>query len=103
MSGPPLGRPPANVSKEQKRQANESERIRNSIEGKFGQGKRRFSLNRIMAKLSHTSETAIAITFLIMNLSTWLWRLFLDFLCQCMSRTPFLCKYDYSDLSLKQF
>ena len=58
MSGPPLGRPPANVSKEQKRQANESERIRNSIEGKFGQGKRRFSLNRIIAKLSHTSETA---------------------------------------------
>ena len=71
MSGPPLGRPPANVSKEQKRQANKSERIRNSIEGKFGQGKRRFSLNRIMAKLSHTSETAIVITFLGMNLSTW--------------------------------
>ena len=89
MIGPPLGRPPANVSKEQKRQANESERIRNSIEGKFGQGKKRFSLNRIMAKLSHTSETAIAITFLGMNLSTWLWRLFFYFLCQCMSSTPF--------------
>ncbi|CDN10764.1 hypothetical protein RintRC_2144 [Richelia intracellularis] len=71
MSGPPLGRPPANVSKEQKRQANESERIRNSIEGKFGQAKRRFTLNRIMAKLSHSCETAIAITFLGINLSTW--------------------------------
>ncbi|CDN09962.1 putative transposase [Richelia intracellularis] len=71
MSRPPLGTPPANVSKEQKRQANESERIRYSIEGKFGQGKRIFSLNRIMAKLSHTSETAIVITFLGMNLSTW--------------------------------
>ena len=71
MTVPPLGRPPANVSKEQKRQANESERIRNSIEGKFGQGKRRFSLNRIMAKLSHSCETAIAITFLGINLSTW--------------------------------
>ena len=32
-----------------------------------------------MAKLSHTSETAIAITFLVMNLSTWLWRLFFLF------------------------
>ena len=64
MIGPPLGRPPANVSKEQKRQANESERIRNSIEGKFGQGKRTFTLNRIMPQLSHTSETAIAITAL---------------------------------------
>ena len=95
MSGPPLGRPPANVSKEQKRQANESERIRNSIEGNFGQGKIRFSFNRIMAKLSHTCETAIAITFLGMNLSTWLWRLFFYFLCQCMSSTPFLCKCNY--------
>jgi IS5 family transposase len=36
MSGPPLGRPPANVSKETKKQAWEDERIRNSIEGKFG-------------------------------------------------------------------
>ena len=89
MSGPPLGRPPANVSKEQKRQANESERIRNSIEGNFGQGKITFSLNRIMPKFSYTPETAIAITFLVMNLSTWLWRLFFYFLCQCMSSTPF--------------
>ena len=102
MSGPPLGRPPANVSKEQKRQANESERIRNSIEGKFGQGKRRFSLNRIMAKLSHTSETAIAINFLGINPSTWLWQLFLHFLCQCMSSTPFLCNYGNSNLCIKE-
>ena len=36
MSGPPLGRPPANVSKKTKKQAWEDERIRNSIEGKFG-------------------------------------------------------------------
>jgi len=36
ISGPPLGRPAANVSKETKKQAWEDERIRNSIEGKFG-------------------------------------------------------------------
>jgi hypothetical protein len=36
ISGPPLGRPPANVSKETKKQAWEDERVRNSIEGKFG-------------------------------------------------------------------
>jgi transposase len=47
ISGPPLGRPPANVSKSKKRQALEDERIRNAIEGKFGQGKRRFGLNRV--------------------------------------------------------
>ena len=81
ISGPPLGRPPVNVSKETKKQALDDEKIRNSIEGKFGQGKRVFSLNRIMTKLAHTSETAIAITFLVMNLSVILreifWSIFL--------------------------
>jgi IS5 family transposase len=36
ISGPPLGRRPANVSKERKKQAAYDERIRNAIEGKFG-------------------------------------------------------------------
>jgi IS5 family transposase len=35
-----------------------------------------------MAKLDNTSETAIAITFLVMNISTWLRRVFCVFLCQ---------------------
>jgi hypothetical protein len=81
ISGPPLGRPPKNVSKETKKQAIDDERIRNSIEGKFGQGKRRFSLGRVMAKLPHTSLTSIALTFLVMNLSTLLSRLLSGFLC----------------------
>lgn len=79
ISGPPLGRPPLNISKGTKKQALEDEKIRNYIEGKFGQGKRRFSLNRIMAKLAHTSETAIAITFLVMNLSVILRQIFWSF------------------------
>jgi len=82
LSGPPLGRPRANVSKLKKKQALEDERIRNAIEGKFGQGKRRFGLNRVMAKLDNTSGTVIAITFLVMN------RCFLvvpGFLCIFMS------------------
>ncbi|PID40370.1 MAG: hypothetical protein CR984_03535, partial [Proteobacteria bacterium] len=33
------------------------------------QGKRRYSLNRIMTKLSGTSETAIMLSFLVMNLN----------------------------------
>ena len=90
ISGPPLGRPPLEVSKEKKKPAKDDERIRNSIEGKFGQGKRRFSLGRVMAKLSHTSQTAIAITFLAMNLSTHLSRLFYTFLCQFFKTSPFL-------------
>jgi hypothetical protein len=68
-------------SEEDKKQALEDERIRNAIEGKFGQAKRRFSLNRVMAKLPSTSETAIAITFLVINLSTLLRQVFWAFLC----------------------
>jgi hypothetical protein len=88
ISGPPLGRPPVNVSKEKKKQAKEDEGIRNAIEGKFGQGKRRFSLARIMAKLDKTSQTAIAITFLVMNLSTWWRRVFCVFLCHSGKTMP---------------
>ena len=72
MSGPPLGRPPKEVSKEKKQEARSDERVRNAIEGKFGQGKRRFSLGRVMAKLPETSETVIAMNFLVMNLSSLL-------------------------------
>ncbi len=81
ISGHPLGRPAKNVSKEQKKQATDDERIRNCIEGKFGQGKRRFSLGKVMAKLPHTSFSAIAITFLVMNLSNLLRQVFWAFLC----------------------
>lgn len=72
ISGLPLGRPPKNVSKKTKKQAQDDERFRNAIEGKFGQAKRRYGLNCIMTKLSKTSETSIAITFLVINLSTLL-------------------------------
>ena len=60
------------MSQEIKKQQQLDEKIRNSIEGKFGVAKRRFSLDRVMTKLSETSLTAIAITFLVMNLSTLL-------------------------------
>ena len=81
ISGPPLGRPPAYISKEKKKQAASDEKIRIAIEGKFGIAKRRFSLNRVMTKLQHTSETAIAITFLVMNLSALLRQVFCLFFC----------------------
>ncbi len=43
-----------------------------------------------MAKLSHTSQTAIAVTFLVMNLSTQISRLFYAFLYLFLKPTPFL-------------
>jgi len=91
MSGPPLGRPPTNISKSTKKQAQLDERIRNSIEGKFGEAKRRFSLGRVMAKLSNTSQTTIAITFLVMNLSALLRQAFWLFLGLFYNKHLFSC------------
>ena len=54
--------------KHEKEQHRQDEIDRIAIEGKFGQGKRRFSLARIMAKLSGTSEVVIMVSFMVMNL-----------------------------------
>ena len=89
ISGSPLGRPPANVSKAIKKQQLLDEKVRNSIEGKFGVGKRRFSLDRVMTKLSQTSETAMSITFLVINLSTLLKEAFSVFLRFFYPKTVF--------------
>ena len=79
ITGVPLGRPPKIIDRAAKKQAQLDERFRSRIEGKFGEAKRRFSLNRVMTKLSETSQTAIAIIFLVMNLSTLLRQLFAFF------------------------
>ncbi|MBW2648102.1 MAG: IS5 family transposase [Deltaproteobacteria bacterium] len=74
LSGPPLGRPrkatPENHAelKAARRLTRQDELDRIPVEGKFGQGKRRFSLGRIMAKLADTSATVIALNILVMNL-----------------------------------
>jgi IS5 family transposase len=78
ISGPPLGRPPKHVSVADKKQATADEAIRNQVEGKFGQGKRRFGLGRIMAKLAGTSAAQISLSFLVMNLERALVRIFLS-------------------------
>jgi len=70
LSGPPLGRPNAETEllKEQKKLQRQDELDRIAVEGKFGQGKRRFSLARVMTKLAQTSEVSIMISFIVMNL-----------------------------------
>jgi len=91
MSGPPLGRKPLNVSSADKKQASADEAIRNHVEGKFGQAKRRFGLGRIMAKLASTSAAQISLSFLVMNLERALRQLFLSLilLCHAWSRAVF--------------
>jgi len=74
LSGPKLGRPFQEREKnrerirEQRRTEREDERTRIAVEGKFGEGKRRYSLDRIGTKLRETSESAIMMVFLVMNL-----------------------------------
>jgi hypothetical protein len=58
----PLGRPPA-VKTE-----HVSPGERNPIEGKFGQAKTAYGLNRIMARLQETSESWIATIIMVLNL-----------------------------------
>ncbi|MEM9819238.1 MAG: IS5 family transposase, partial [Cyanobacteria bacterium P01_D01_bin.6] len=79
LSGPPLGRPKALEKTALTTQAREDAAIRNGVEGKFGQAKRRFGLARIKAKLATTAETSIAMTVLVMNLEQRLRALILFF------------------------
>ncbi|MBO0587579.1 MULTISPECIES: IS5 family transposase [unclassified Sporosarcina] len=65
LSGPKLGRPSKDqqINAEQKRIERKDNSDRNAIEGKFGEGKRKYGLG-----LMETSETVISLQFLIMNI-----------------------------------
>ncbi len=49
---------------------------RNAVEGKFGQGKRRYGLGLVRAKLVETSGSMIGMAILVMNLEKLLWEVF---------------------------
>lgn len=82
LSGPKLGRPRkvTEVNKEdlrqEKLQLRQDEIDRIPVEGKFGQGKRRFGLGLIKSKLATTTKSSIHITFIVMNLEKWLKAIF---------------------------
>lgn len=79
LSGPKLGRPSKEDDKLQARLARLDGSERNAIEGKFGEGKRKYGLGLIRARLQETSETVVALQFLIMNLEHKLRILFWQF------------------------
>lgn len=60
----PLGRPPEKTEK-----AKEKPITRNDIEGKFGEGKNGFNLDKIRARLSDTSKSWVAAIFFVMNIN----------------------------------
>ncbi len=101
LSGPRLGRPkndPELVAAE-KQQFIDDQRQRNAVEGKIGQGKRRFGLGLIREKLAVTQGSTIALNVLVMNLEKLLELLFVLFaswlqvlLCNQPGKgSPFVC------------
>jgi len=86
MSGPKLGRPPKDkaVYRQQLREEWLESGERAAIECEFGVGKRRYTLDLITTRLQHTSEVAIHVVFLTMNL----WKRVHRFLC-----TFFICYF----------
>ncbi|WP_396112148.1 transposase [Cyanobium sp. L1E-Cus] len=68
LSGKRLGRLPKNpaISAAQKQQLSADQRRRNEVEGYFGSGKRKYSLDLIMARLSKGSENSISMAFVVM-------------------------------------
>lgn len=64
----PLGRPPAQEPSPKYHKRNNLVH-RNDMEGKFGEGKNGFNLNKIRAKLLKTSESWISAIFFVMNVN----------------------------------
>ena len=56
------------LRKEQKDIQRQDEAVRNAVEGRFGVAKRKYKLDRILTKIKGSSETLIALVFMVMNL-----------------------------------
>lgn len=67
--GSPLGRPSQTRTREEKRHHKQESIKRNRIEGVFGLSKRRYGLERVMAKTRKTSESWIAMVIFIINVA----------------------------------
>jgi len=63
----------------EKQQCIDDQRQRNAVEGKIGQGKRRYGLGLIREKLATTQGSSIAMNILVMNLHKLLELLFVFF------------------------
>lgn len=63
----PLGRP-TKQGNYQKRKSKKEAARRNHIEGKFGQGKNGYEMNRIRARLKDTSESMVGCIIFVMNI-----------------------------------
>lgn len=95
--GKQLGRPPK-MTRAEKRQLQKEMAGRNAIEGKFGQGKSAYGLQKIKARMQATSESWIMSIYFIMNLVKLSARAFLHLLkvwLQRIMQTVYLFKQNY--------
>ena len=90
LSGPKLGRPSKLHDKQLKKQERQDASTRNAVEGKFGEGKTRYGLDRIMARLQNTCETTISMVFLCMNISRRLRTFFVFLLFSLISHEKYV-------------
>ena len=85
LSGPRLGRPTKTEQSVQRHIERHDSAERNAIEGKFGEGKRRYGLGLIRARLANTSMSVITLQMLVMNLEHKL-RVLLAFLLSALNQ-----------------
>lgn len=92
LSGPPLGRRKASETDAKiKRQMYRDTCERNAVEGRNGNAKRRFGLDRIFSKLDETAKTEAALILLAMNASLRLARWLALFFQNLLFPWEFLC------------
>lgn len=92
-TGKPLGRKPkVELSRYEKNKLKKERGERNHIEGKFGQGKSKYKLNKIMARLAQTSESWIGAIFFVMNIlklsKEYFWLFLNDLILSLFLRNP---------------
>lgn len=82
FTGAPLGRPKSMTSalKVEHKKRRRIHQKRSCIEGKFGEGKRKYDLDVIKARTSETSMSWIGAVFFVMNIAHWLRVIFLSIL-----------------------
>ena len=83
LSGRHLGRPKSDpqLLAEEKKLFLDDQQQRNAVEGKIGQGKRRYGLDLIRKKLAMTQGSAIALNVLVLNLDKLLELLYVHLAC----------------------
>lgn len=84
ISGPKLGKPGKNRREEIRQELKEIGE-RNTVEGKFGNGKRKLGLGLIMAKLRETTENMISMDIFVLNMEHYM-RTCIDLCCAILEK-----------------